>query len=78
MTDVQLVHFRQRGNSLNVMVRQAVTGVNLQPQARGIGCRFGDTFQLFCLSGIRLRISIAAGVNFDKGAPTSAAALICA
>jgi hypothetical protein len=60
------------------MVGQAVTGINLQAQAGGIGGRFGNTLQLFCLLGVGFGIGIAAGVDFDIGAPTSAAALICA
>jgi hypothetical protein len=52
VADVQLMHFRQRGNGLHVMVGQAVTGINLQPQAGGIGRRFGNTLQLFCLLSV--------------------------
>jgi hypothetical protein len=46
------------------MVGQAVTGINLQAQAGGIGGRFGNTPALLPARR-RFGIGIAAGVNFD-------------
>ena len=59
------MHFRQGSNGFYVVIGQAVSGVNLQSQARGVGCRFGDSLQLFRLRCVVFGIGIAAGVNFD-------------
>lgn len=66
MTDVQFVHFREPRDGLNVVIRQTVTRIHLQAKACGKSCRFRNTRQFAGLFRVSFRISVTAGVNFNK------------
>lgn len=76
VADVELIELGDGGDGLDVVVVQAVAGIDLQALASGIGGTGGDALEL----GIALRIcggiGVTAGVDLDKGAPLSAAASI--
>ncbi len=59
MADVQLVHFRQRGDRLHVMVGQAVAGVDLQPLLGRVGGGDRDAAQLGLYRQLALRFRVA-------------------
>ena len=77
MTDVELIELGDRGDSLDVVVVQAVARIDLQALASGVGSTGGDALELGVALGIRGGIGVAAGVDLDEGAPLAAAASIC-
>ena len=67
MADIQLLHFRDSGDGLDVVIVQAMTGIDAQPQTVGIASSLlnpRQLLELFCRAG---RIGIASGVDFDIG-----------
>ncbi len=70
MADVELIELGDGGDGLDVVVVQAVAGIDLQALASGIGGTGGDALEL----GIALRIcggiGVTAGVDLDKGGAT--------
>lgn len=76
MADVQLVHFRQRGNWLHVVVGQTVAGVDLQPLLGRVRGGYRDAAQLGLYRQLALGFGVGTGVDLDIGAPTATAASI--
>ena len=67
VTDVELIELGDRGDSLDVVVVQAVARIDLQALASGVGSSGGDALELGVALGIRGGIGVAAGVDLDEG-----------
>ncbi|MNH17463.1 hypothetical protein D3C79_771350 [compost metagenome] len=70
MTDVELIKLGNGGDGLDVVVVQAMAGIDLQALAGGIGGAGGDALELGVALRIRGGIGIAAGVDLDEGGTT--------
>ena len=70
MADIELIELGNGSDGLDVVVVQAVAGIDLQALASGIGGAGGDALELGVELRIRGGISIAAGVDLDEGGTT--------
>ncbi len=70
MANVELIEIGDGGDGLDVVVVQAVTGIDLQALASGIGGTGSDALELGVALGICGGIGITASVDLDKGGTT--------
>ena len=70
MADIELIELGNSGDGLDVVVVQAVAGIDLKPLASGIGGAGSDALELGVALRIRGGIGIATGVDLDEGGTT--------
>ncbi len=70
MADVELIELGDGGDGLDVVVVQAVAGIDLEPLASSIGGTGGDALELGVALGIGGGIGVTAGVDLDKRGAT--------